>query len=208
MKNLKEIEDRLRNRKLSTVGRHKFFSVLVPLVEIDGELNIIYEVRSKVILSQPGEVCFPGGAIEEDETPKEAAIRETCEEIGICENDIRIIAEGDRLISQANFTMYSFIGVVSRKAYENIKINPAEVEEVFVVPLQWFMENEPEVHIMDLMQFNRADFPFEKAQITPNYKWKCSSADVPIYNYKDKAIWGLTGRITRNLVQILKGEKE
>lgn len=208
MINLNQIRDKLQNRKLSTVGRHKFFSVLIPLVEIDGELHLIYEVRSQTIPSQPGEVCFPGGAVEEGETPREAAIRETWEEIGIKPDQIDIIAQGDPLISQTNFTMYSFVASVTRSAYENIKINPDEVGEVFTVPLSWFMKNEPEIHIVDLLQFNREDFPFDKAQIRPNYKWRTSNAEVPIYNYKDKAIWGLTGRITRNLIQILKGEKE
>ncbi len=208
MINLNDIKNKLQNRKLSTVGKHKFFSVLVPLVEIDGELNVLYEVRSKTIPSQPGEVCFPGGAIEKGESPKQAAIRETCEEIGVCEKDIEIIAQGDRLISQANFTMYSYIGTITKEAYDNMKLNEAEVGEVFTVPLEWLLKAEPEVHIVDLVQFNRENFPFEKANITPDYNWRRSYADVPIYNYEDKAIWGLTGRITRNLMQILKGEKE
>ena len=133
---------------------------------------------------------------------------ETCEEIGIPPRCIEIFAEGDRLITQANFTMYSFMATIPRSAYENVKLNEAEVDQVFTVPLEWFMHNDPEVHIVDLKQFNRADFPFEKAHISPDYKWRSSNAEVPIYNYEDKAIWGLTARITRNMVQILKGEKK
>ncbi len=206
--NIEEIKQKLQNRELSTVGEHSFFSVLVPLVEIDNELHILFEVRSSVIASQPGEVCFPGGAIEANETPKKAAIRETFEEIGISEKDIKIIAEGDKLVTQTNFTMYSFIAFISRRAYENIRLNKEEVSEVFTVPLDWFLTNDPEMHLVDLIQFHREDFPFEKAQITEDYPWRGSTADVPIYNYKDKAIWGLTARITRNLIQILRGEKE
>ncbi|HIW40125.1 MAG TPA: CoA pyrophosphatase [Candidatus Eubacterium pullicola] len=208
MINIEQIKDKLQNRKLSTVGRHTFFSVLVPFVEIDGEIHILYEIRSQVIPTQPGEVCFPGGAIEPGETAREAAIRETCEEIGIPPRCIEIFAEGDRLITQANFTMYSFMATIPRSAYENVKLNEAEVDQVFTVPLEWFMHNDPEVHIVDLKQFNRADFPFEKAHISPDYKWRSSNAEVPIYNFEDKAIWGLTARITRNMVQILKGEKK
>ena len=75
MINIEQIKDKLQNRKLSTVGRHTFFSVLVPFVEMDGEIHILYEIRSQVIPTQPGEVCFPGGAIEPGETAREAAIR-------------------------------------------------------------------------------------------------------------------------------------
>ena len=40
------------------------FAVLVPLIEKDGEFHILFEVRSPKLKSQPGEVCFPGGAVE------------------------------------------------------------------------------------------------------------------------------------------------
>ncbi|MDD6919772.1 MAG: CoA pyrophosphatase [Eubacteriales bacterium] len=205
---INNIRDKFQNRKLSTVGRHNFFSVLIPIVEVDGELCLLYEVRSNRISSQPGEVCFPGGAIEKGETSKQAAIRETVEEIGVSEHDIIIIAEGDKLVSQANFTMFTYVGELSTRAYRNININEDEVQEVFTVPIRWFIENEPEIHIMDLKQYNRDGFPFEKANIPRDYKWMSSNAEVAIYNYKGKAIWGLTGRITYNFIQILLGNKE
>ena len=41
------------------------FAVLVPLIEKDGEFRILFEVRSPKLKSQPGEVCFPGGAVED-----------------------------------------------------------------------------------------------------------------------------------------------
>ncbi len=207
MINVEYIKAKFQNRKPSIVGKHNFFSVLIPIVKIDGELHVIYEVRSQIIPKQPGEVCFPGGRIELGENPREAALRETFEEIGISEEDVEIISQGDRLISQANFTMFSFIGIVDKSAFDDIKINDEEVEEVFTVPLQWLIDTKPEIHVVDLLQFNREGFPFEKANITTDYNWMKSNAEVPIYNYKNKAIWGLTGRITQNLVQILKGEK-
>lgn len=208
MQNISEIRRKLSGRKLSTVGRHKFFSVLVPLVEMDGEVHVLYEVRSASIPRQPGEVCFPGGAIEEGESSLEAALRETYEETGIPPESVDVIGEGDRLISHVGFTMYSWYGILDRNALNSMKLNPDEVAEVFTVPLSWFMENDPEIHIMDLVQYNRKGFPFEKAQIPENYRWMGGNSEVPIYSFNGRAIWGLTGRITRNMVQILKGEKD
>ena len=208
MKNIEKIKEILQNRPLSTVGRHRYYSVLVPLLEIDGEIHILFEVRSQRINRQPGEICFPGGAVEDGETYHFAALRETFEEIGIPSCEIEIIAEGDRLISTNNFTVYSYFGVLSNNALDFLKLNDDEVSEVFTVPLRWFMENEPEIHVVDVRQKNREDFPFEKAQISPDYNWRGTKNDVPIYSYKDRAIWGLTARIVRNFVEILKGEKE
>ena len=34
-------------------------------------------------ISQPGEISFPGGRVEDGETFQEAAIRETCEELNL-----------------------------------------------------------------------------------------------------------------------------
>lgn len=42
----------------------------------------MYEIRSQHV-SQPGEVSFPGGRVEEGETYQQAAIRETVEELNI-----------------------------------------------------------------------------------------------------------------------------
>ena len=53
------------------------FAVLAPLVRVDGETHLLFEVRALHMRRQPGEVCFPGGQIEEGETPLEAAVRET-----------------------------------------------------------------------------------------------------------------------------------
>ena len=59
------------------------YSVLVPLVEREGGLSLLYEVRAGSLRRQPGEVCFPGGRLEVAESPEECALRETWEELGI-----------------------------------------------------------------------------------------------------------------------------
>lgn len=205
---MEKIKKILKNREPSTVGKHRFYSVLVPLVEVDGDIHLLYEVRSQNINRQPGEICFPGGAVEPGEDPRYTAIRETHEEIGIDESQIEIISEGDKLVTTNNFTLYSYFGYLCKNAMDDLKLNADEVGEVFTVPVEWLRENPPEVHIVDVSQKNRDDFPFDKAQIPEDYPWRGTCSEVPIYNYKDKAIWGLTGRITRNFIQIIDGEKK
>jgi 8-oxo-dGTP pyrophosphatase MutT (NUDIX family) len=55
---------------ISGWDKMKRSAVIIPLVEINGEINLLFEVRSKRLKSQPGDICFPGGQIEIGETPK------------------------------------------------------------------------------------------------------------------------------------------
>ncbi len=197
------IESLVKDRASKVVGRHNYFSVMILLVNIDGELHVLYEVRSPRLANQPNEVSFPGGKIEKGETPKEAALRETFEEIGVSESDIRLLGKGDRVIAISDFTVYSYIGYIEEETFHNIKLNPAEVAEVFLVPLD-FLKKEPEVHIFDVKQHSRDDFPFHLVKVEPSYEFYSSKIEIPIYSYEDKAIWGLTGRLTRAFINILK----
>ena len=62
--------------------RERSMAVLLPLAEGPEGWQVLFEVRAAGI-SQPGEVCFPGGRIEPGETPEEAALRECREELDI-----------------------------------------------------------------------------------------------------------------------------
>ena len=73
-------------------------AVLIPLVEGATNVQIVLELRAYDLDVQPGEVCLPGGRIEQDETPWEAAVRETCEELLVAPEQIEIIAEMDEMI--------------------------------------------------------------------------------------------------------------
>lgn len=72
-------------------------AVLVPLIQKGGEYHVVFEVRAGSLKTQPGEICFPGGAVERGETPKQAAVRETMEELLINRCQIRVIAPLDVL---------------------------------------------------------------------------------------------------------------
>lgn len=99
-------------------------------------------VRSKS--QQPkksaGDICFPGGKIEKDETPLQCALREFEEETGIPEREAAVLGQFDTLHGFADYTLYTFVAVIDMKSLEKGKVNPAEVKELFTVPGGVFLE--------------------------------------------------------------------
>lgn len=200
------IREKVGNREVGINGINRFYSVLIPIVEVDEEMHILYEVRSPKISTQPNEVGFPGGRMEPGETSEEAAIRETCEEIGICGEKVEILGQCDKMVTLANFTIDAYVGYIKDFDMSQLRLSENEVGEVFTVPLEFFMENDPEVYEFTIEQKVDKSFSFEKANISKDYKFFGAVNEVLIYSYKSRAIWGLTGRITRNLVEILRGD--
>ena len=73
-------------------------------------------------ISQPGEISFPGGRVEDGETFQEAAIRETCEELNLVPNQIDIWGEIGYLIHQGR-TIHCFVGKIKIENWEYIHPN-------------------------------------------------------------------------------------
>lgn len=203
---LSDIENIFKNRKAGTEDFFKEFSVLLPVVEKDGKLHILYEVRAKHMVTQPGEICFPGGEIEDGESPQDCALRETWEETGIKSSDIQIVSRLDTVVTYSNFAMHAFLGIIDECALDNMKLNPDEVEETFLIPLAWLMENEPEVYWTKVIPQPPEDFPYYEVTGGAPYNWRHGKAPVPVYKaFDEKVLWGLTARITKRFVDIIKG---
>ena len=187
----------------------KFFSVLVPVVEKEGKLYLLYERRARDMKRQPGEICFPGGELEQDETTKECALRETWEEIGIPQESIRVVSQLDTIYTYSNFAMYCYLGIVDAKALDPMVLNPGEVEEAFLVELDWLLTHEPEIYWTDVIPEPPEGFPYEKVTGGMPYSWRKGKAPVPVYEeYDGNVIWGLTARITKRFTDVIKGVQE
>jgi len=201
--NINEIENKIKNVEPKPIDEDFRFSVLVPLIEINGEINLLYEVRSKNI-RQPGEISFPGGKIEECESPVAAAVRETEEELGIHKENIEIIAELDYATSKSGSFVYSFLGYVKNVNVSEIKYSRDEVSELFCVPISFFLQNEPEKYYMNYYPKADKDFPYNLVNDGKNYNWGNIRYPVYFYKYGDYVIWGLTAKITYSLINKIK----
>lgn len=202
--NIEQIENKLKNTKAKPIIDGINFSVLVPIIEINNEFNLIFEVRSMSIKRQPGEISFPGGRIEDGESPLDAAVRETWEETGIDKENIEIITELDYASNKNGSFVYSFLGHIKNTDYSNIKFSKDEVSELFYVPLSYFLENEPEEYYINYYPEIEENFPLHMINEGANYKWESIKYPVYFYKYNNYIIWGLTAKITNSFIKKLK----
>lgn len=200
--NIDYIKDKLENIKPKPIDDEVSFAVLVPLIEIDGQLNLVYEVRSQSI-AQPGEISFPGGRIEEGETPLEAAVRETSEELLINKSNIEVLSELHYASSKSGYFLFTFLGLIKDVDAYQMDYNIDEVSELFFVPLSFFLENKPEKHYMNYYPEADKGFPYHMVNNGEDYNWGNIRYPVYFYEYKDYIIWGLTAKITYSFIREL-----
>ena len=205
------LERLLKGRTPGLMDATGRYAVLVPLVRGEDGLSLLYEVRARSLRRQPGEVCFPGGRIEGEESPEACALRETWEELAIPSDKIQVLGRLDFIAHRANFIMWPVLGLVEEAALAAcMRPSPAEVEETFLIPLSHLMSTQPLEYTSRLVPQPGEEFPYELIGIPRDYRWQSGQESIPVYPWQGHAVWGLTGRITRHLVSLLKelGEGE
>ena len=197
---LMRIKAKLQNKSPMPVDVKNRFSVMIPLIKRRGEIHLLFEKRALTLRNQPGEISFPGGRIEKNESPRDAAIRETCEELLIGDEDIEIYSEGDFLVNPYAAIIYTFIGEI-KKDFFVISPSKSEVERIFTVPLKFFMENNPKSYSLNLKVNRSEDFPYHLIPNGESYKFKRGREEVLFYDYKGEIIWGFTAKMARRFVE-------
>ncbi|MGJ7921110.1 NUDIX hydrolase [Neobacillus sp. LXY-4] len=202
---INQILKRMQNRDSTMLDSSKFtkFAVLLPLIEKDDGLHILFEVRAYNMRRQPGEICFPGGKVDPDDINEQfTAIRETSEELGIHPSSIRHVFPLDYMVTPFGTIIYPFLGVMENE--QQIQPNHAEVAEVFTVPLEFFQNVKPEIFKVHFSAKPEQDFPFDLIIGGENYNWQTRHIDEYFYKYGDKVIWGLTARILSHFLEELE----
>lgn len=156
-------------------------AVLIPLVA-DPRPTAIFTVRTDTVRSHKGQISFPGGAMDRgDVNLREAALRETQEEIGLDPAEVEVVGELDTFPTfVSGYVVTPFVGFL--ETLPALRPNPAEVASILTVPLRE-MNNEI-----------RADPGFTHGEKTyPTEAWI----------WQGHVIWGVTARIVRELLSVL-----
>ncbi len=131
-------------------------------------------------------------------------MRETMEELLGSREQLRVIAQMDTMFTPYQTRIDVFLCELSD--YQ-ISFSKDEVEEIFTVPLSFFIEQPAESYEVICCQEPSKDFPYDKIPNGKNYPWAKGVRKIYFYDYQGRTIWGLTAAILHGVVTTIKKEK-
>lgn len=168
--------------KIATIRPIRPAAVLVAVVERADPMVLLTQ-RTAHLKEHSGQISFPGGKIDAGETPLEAALRETEEEIGLSRDGLDPLGYLDLYMTTLG---YRIVPVLARLAPPfKLALNKDEVEEVFEVPLSFLMEP------TNLQRHSR--------------EWQGLTRSYYAIPFEKRYIWGVTAGILRNLYEKIYG---
>jgi 8-oxo-dGTP pyrophosphatase MutT (NUDIX family) len=161
-------------------------AVLVPLVEHPAGLTVLLTQRAETLKDHAGQISFPGGRIEpHDAGPREAALREAHEEIGLEERFVSVVGYLPDHIVMTGFRVTPVVAFVS-PGFE-LLLDAEEVANTFEVPVGFVFD--PANH---RLQVRRSGFTGEEVEF----------CDIP---YGEHNIWGATAGMLLTLWRLCVG---
>jgi len=156
--------------------------VLIPLLVKENEWHVLVTQRTQAVEHHKGQISFPGGACEPEDTGLLAtALRETHEEIGIPSEMVEILGTLDDFATITSFVVTPFVGIIPHPyAYD---INQQEVAQVIEVPLSFLCNP-------DHLRTERREYDGHQH-------------DVLFWDYGPHAIWGATARMLKSFLELV-----
>lgn len=155
--------------------------VLIPITCVDDQPEIILTLRSRRLSTHSGEVAFPGGRRDPGDVDLcYTALREAHEEIGLLPELVDVVGPMDSLVSRFGIKVTPYVGIVPDVF--DLRPNSGEIEEVFRVPVRYFLE--------------------DPREMTHRIDYEGRSWYVPSYRYEGFKIWGLTALMLAELMNV------
>jgi len=153
-------------------------AVLMPFVD-QPEPELILTVRAQGLSTHAGQVAFPGGKRDpEDPDLKATALRESHEEVGLPHHLVEVVGQLSPIPSRFGIKVTPFVGLV-RPGFSLVP-EPGEIDTIFHVPLNFFLDQPPE--------------------LSAPVEYYGRRLRMPSYQFEGKRIWGLTAFMILDLL--------
>jgi 8-oxo-dGTP pyrophosphatase MutT (NUDIX family) len=161
-------------------------AVLIPLLWDGDGWHLLFTRRTETVQSHKGQVSFPGGGADPgDLTLENTALREAFEEIGLLPQDVTILGRLPYMITVSGFVITPVLARIPWPYH--FQLSAEEVSHIFTIPLTW---------LADPAHWE------ERPRILPSGKQE----NVVYYQpYAGEILWGISGRITVELLAVLQG---
>ena len=141
--------------------------------------GLILTQRHADMRTHAGQVAFPGGRIDDGESPREAALREAHEELALDPAHVRILGQADPYRTVTGFAVIPIVALVPPDLA--LVANPAEVEDWFEAPLDFVLD------------------PINQQRMTVEFQGR--TRHYYQINWQDRRIWGATAAMLVNLAR-------
>jgi 8-oxo-dGTP pyrophosphatase MutT (NUDIX family) len=142
-------------------------AVLIPVVAHPVP-TVLLTLRAAHLNDHAGQIAFPGGKIDAtDASPLEAALREAWEEIGLAREFVEPIGYLDVYATGFGFRILPTLARVTPGF--TLRINPAEVDDAFEVPLAFLMD--PANHQLHSKEFRGVERTYYAMPFAERYIW-------------------------------------
>ena len=210
--------EKIVTKNCSIIGKDLYLNsaVLIPIIVLDNSEFVLFEKRSSTV-RQPGEISFPGGHFDSryDKDFLSTAIRETSEELGIENTCIEIIGSIGTLVAPMGVIVETYLGILKINSLDELKIDHKEVERFFLIPLEYFINNKPEIYFTRLElhpYITKEDgekeelLPVKELGLPEKYSlpWTRGKHRVLVYKTSEEVIWGITAELIFELSKRVK----
>jgi 8-oxo-dGTP pyrophosphatase MutT (NUDIX family) len=157
-------------------------AVLVPLyLDEDDRITAVFTKRREDLRRHPGEISFPGGRQDDDESDlRDTALREAHEEIGLAPDAVELVGALQPTPTIAtNYAVYPFVGLI--EPGHTWAPSATEVAAVLEFPLHRLRDGYARQRLM------RRGVPFR----------------TDVYVIGEDVIWGATARMVGDLLDRL-----
>ena len=147
-------------------------------------LFLVLTRRTDTLPEHTGQVSLPGGGVEpEDPSITHTALREACEEIGLCSDDVRILGKLSTVyVEPTDCCIHPLVAYVARRPA--FVPEPAEVAELIEVPLR---------HLLD-----------ERNVKVEDWIVRGEPMRVPYFNVFGHKVWGATAIVLSEFLAVLR----